>query len=199
MPAKIPYFQVKLENPKAVMPSKTHDNDVGYDLTLIEVAKQISPMITMYDTGIAIAAEQKMFDSSISDFYVEVVPRSSLSKTGYILANSIGIIDPDYRGTIKVVLAKIDPSMPDIQLPFKGVQMIVRLLQPSIMVQTTKSLPETDRGNGGFGSTDDVVRFTSPAAAAVPIEPITPQLAVVTGTSRRQKQQANAVATMLIN
>ena len=54
-----------------------------------------------------------MYDSYISvqppeGYYFEIVPRSSISKLGYILTNSIGIIDPSYRGTLKVVLTKIN-------------------------------------------------------------------------------------------
>ena len=89
--------------------------------------------------------------------------------------------------------------MPDIQLPFKGVQMIVRQTQPSVILQTTKPLPETDRGTGGFGSTDEVLRKPPTTPAAAVIEPIITPTNVVSGISRRQKQQANAVSTMLIS
>jgi len=59
-------------------------------------------------------------------YYFEVYARSSLSKTGYILANSVGIIDGNYKKTIKVSLIKIDNSMPDIKLPFKGMKLVLR-------------------------------------------------------------------------
>lgn len=60
----------------------------------------------LYDTGIKINVKY--------GYYAEVVPRSSLSKSGYMLANSIGIIDNSYRNNIFVALTKINPDAPDI-------------------------------------------------------------------------------------
>ena len=72
----------------------------------------------MFDTGICIQPPD--------GFYTEIVPRSSISKTGYILANSIGIIDPTYRGSLKIVLTKVDPTAQDLKLPFTKFQIILR-------------------------------------------------------------------------
>ena len=57
----------------------------------------------MYDTGIQVKPQY--------GYYFEIVPRSSLSKSGYILANSIGIIDPSYSGNLYIVLIKIDDNL----------------------------------------------------------------------------------------
>lgn len=137
---------VKLADPDAVPPSKAHPEDVGYDLTVISLVKSISANTFMYDTGIQVAP-------SSNSTYIEIVPRSSIYKHGFILANSIGIIDPNYRGTLKVVLTKVDHSLPNFSLPYTGFQLIVRKVNDIPLEITDLSLDITDRGDGGFGST----------------------------------------------
>lgn len=75
--------------------------------------------IIMYDTGIAVCPPD--------GYYTEVVPRSSLSKTGYMLANSVGIIDA-YQGCLK------GDDLDDLSLPFKGFQLILRKLEEAAVV-----------------------------------------------------------------
>ena len=136
----------KTEN-DAVIPTKAHPSDTGYDLTLIRMSKDMSrcgQTIIMYDTGIAVCPPD--------GYYTEVVPRSSLSKTGYMLANSVGIIDSTYRGSIKIVLYG-DESLKSQELPFRGFQLILRKLEEAETVEVD-DLDSTVRGEGGFGSTD---------------------------------------------
>jgi dUTP pyrophosphatase len=97
----------------------------------------------MYDTGIAVCPPD--------GYYTEVVPRSSLSKTGYMLANSVGIIDSSYRGSIKVVVTG-DESLKSLELPFKGFQLVVRKQYHANFAEVD-TIDETARGDGGFGST----------------------------------------------
>ena len=130
---------------EAVLPSKTKVSDAGYDLTVIKEAKKFLNNVTLYDTGIKIKVKHGM--------YAEVVPRSSLSKSGYMLANSVGIIDQGYNGNIYIALVKIDPSAPDIQLPFKCCQLIFRYQVHVDMVEVKDEFDATARGTGGFGST----------------------------------------------
>lgn len=96
-------------DPNAVTPTKGNFSDVGYDLTIIKVFKQINNTTTLYDTGI------KVFPKF--GYYSEIVPRSSLSKSGYMLANSIGIIELSYLGNLYIALTKIDKDSPDLELP----------------------------------------------------------------------------------
>ena len=149
----MPHLFVKKTCEDAVIPTKAHESDIGYDLTLVAFEKELinvftdsgmDPRVLMYDTGIAVMPEK--------GYYVEIAPRSSISKTGYILANSIGIIDPDYRGSLKVALIKVDKYAPTLPLPFKGFQLIVRKAEES-SIQQVDELDETVRGDGGFGST----------------------------------------------
>lgn len=128
---------------EAIKPSKTNASDSGYDLTLIKLDKQIGEVF-MYDTGIKVTPDY--------GWYFDLVPRSSIIKSGYILANSVGVIDRTYVGSIKVPLIKIDKSMPDLSLPNRLVQIIPRQIIHMEPVEVC-DLEETSRMDGGFGST----------------------------------------------
>ena len=137
-------FQFTKVDPNAVAPHKTHASDSGYDLVLIKRLKT-EKGVSWYDTGIAVQPPD--------GYYFEVYGRSSIAKTGYMLANNVGIIDRSYRGTIQVALLKVNADAPDLTLPCRIVQMIPRAwihLTP----EASESLDQTDRGSGGFGSTD---------------------------------------------
>lgn len=127
----------------AVAPFKSNSTDAGYDLTVLDKVKQVGK-IEFYDTGIKVLPE--------FGWYFDLVPRSSLVKYGYMLANSVGIIDRTYTGNILVPLVKIDDSLPDISFGSRIVQIIPR---PIVHVQFEEvdELDQTNRGAGGFGST----------------------------------------------
>lgn len=83
-----------------------------------------------------------------------VVPRSSLGKTGIKLANTIGIIDSDYRGEIILMLENTGGAPKYISYGTRVAQLIVvPYVQYKLMY--VDSLEETDRGEGGFGHTGE--------------------------------------------
>lgn len=139
-------FNVYKSEPNAVTPSKTKLSDVGLDLTIIKILSKWNEKTSLYDTGIKISIP--------NGYYAEVVPRSSLSKKGYMLANSVGIIDPSYTGNICIALTKVCESVPDIELPFRCCQLIFKrqyYFEPCVVDEFDCS---TSRGDGGFGSTN---------------------------------------------
>ena|SRR6185503_5072816 len=75
----------------AVLPTKAHPTDTGYDL--VAVSRIFTENYIEYDTGIAIELPRH--------YYGRLVPRSSISNYDLIMCNSIAIIDPDYRGSLK--------------------------------------------------------------------------------------------------
>jgi deoxyuridine 5'-triphosphate nucleotidohydrolase len=131
--------------PDAQAPFKSRFSDVGFDLTIIEKYKEYGTCI-LFDTGIKIQVPV--------GYYAEIVPRSSLSKTGWMLANSVGVIDCGYTGNIYVPLIKVDPAAADLELPFKAVQLIIRKQFYSYLIDQseTTEIQETSREEGGFGS-----------------------------------------------
>lgn len=91
-----------------------------------------------YKTGIAV---------EIPEGYVGIiVPRSSTGIKGYTIKNTIGVIDSDYRGEIKLHL--FIPVTQKIRIA----QMLI-MPCPQFNIEFVESLSETERGDGGFGST----------------------------------------------
>ena len=84
-----------------------------------------------------------------------LVPRSSMSKTPLRCANSVGIIDADYRGEISIVYENISCSDYTI---FRGDRIAQLIIVPIAMVDVIEvdKLSETERGDGGYGSTGEI-------------------------------------------
>jgi dUTP pyrophosphatase len=138
-------MSVQRFKPGAQIPMRAHPTDAGFDVTAIDVLKTQGD-VTFYGTGIRVCPPD--------GFYFDLVPRSSVSKTGYILANSVGIIDPGYTGEIIVALRKIDQGAKDLELPMRIAQLIPRRVHSEVeMTECIGDLQKTDRGTGGFGST----------------------------------------------
>lgn len=139
-----PRLRVKTSREDAVIPSKGHASDSGYDVTVVAVARQLGNGVTLYDTGLSLAPQD--------GYYTELVARSSLMKSGYMLANGVGIIDNQYRGPLLVALYKFDAAAADLELPARVAQLIPRRII-SFDVELVDELDDTVRGDGGFGST----------------------------------------------
>lgn len=131
-------------NENAIPPYKERVSDSGYDLTLIEKIKS-DGIVEVYDTGIKVVPP--------FGYYFDLVPRSSITKSGFILANSIGIIDRTYRGSIIVALIHIDKDK-ELSLPIRLVQLVPRPIVHFPLIEIPlEELDESSRGDGGFGST----------------------------------------------
>lgn len=141
----MPKLYYKLVHPDAVPPQRALETDTGYDMTIVGIAKSVSERITYYDTGMKVWTDP--------GYYLELVPRSSFSKTGYVMANSFGVLDEGYVGNILVPVIKVDTTAADLSLPFKGFQLIIRKRIDADEIVAAEPV-ETLRGEGGFGSTD---------------------------------------------
>jgi deoxyuridine 5'-triphosphate nucleotidohydrolase len=155
-------IKIQIVDDNAVMPAKAHPTDIGWDLTAIKLYKQMSAQTALYDTGIKVKPPP--------GYYIEIVGRSSISKTGYIVSNAVGIIDPSYTGNLLIALTRVDAvlagplekstnkiiagvDVADLKMPFPRCQMILRRAEYA-EIETVDSIEETERGDGGFGSTD---------------------------------------------
>lgn len=117
----LPKCKVKLLHNSAIIPTKKNASDIGYEITIIKRYKTISNKITVYDTGIQLIPQ--------FGYYFELIPKFNLSISGYILGNSIGVINPiinKKNTTLLVTLIKVDKSMPDIQLPFNCCKIVLK-------------------------------------------------------------------------
>ena len=143
----LPLLKICLHYDNMPVPHKAHETDTGIDLTVMSIDKK-TPNIFLFDTGISIEFSK--------GFYAEIVPRSSIINTDFFLANSIGIIDSDYRGRIFMPFRYIGDSNAEEEaqkLLHKRIgQLIIRKLE-QCRIKIVKSLDKTDRGEDGFGST----------------------------------------------
>ena len=137
------YFQYILTSPRAIAPSKNNLSDTGYDLSVIEEWKRVSDDVIIYETGVAVQPPL--------GYYFDVVLRSSMSKSGWTMANNVGIIDATYTGSIKIALARVDKNKQEIDLSggsLKIAQLIPRKLH-LLLPKEVKSFEETLRGSDG--------------------------------------------------
>lgn len=138
-------FQYQKIDPRAKAPKKAHVMDSGYDITCIDVKKVDDTTNTWYlHTGLKIRPP--------FGFYFELYPRSSISKSGFMLANSIGVIDANYRGELIVAVKKVVPSAELPSLPWKVAQIIPKSFC-HMNPEEVDDLDETQRNEEGFGST----------------------------------------------
>lgn len=128
----------------AKLPSKERVSDSGYDLTLLYEKSRTNNVI-LYGTGLVVEPP--------TGWYFDLVPRSSIIKRGYLLANSVGVIDRSYRGELLVPLIKVDPDSPDLELPARIAQLIPRPIVHFDVVEN--GVTTSHRGVGGFGSTGE--------------------------------------------
>lgn len=135
-----------LEN--AVLPVRSSNGAAGFDLTAATEkfrAEKTGP-IQEYDTGLAF---------EIPEGYVGLVfPRSSITtKTTFMLGNGVGVIDSDYRGTIKFQYRNINPGAGKKYNVGDRIGQIIILPIPAVNFEEVSELTDSDRGEGGFGST----------------------------------------------
>lgn len=138
-------IKIKKLHENAVIPSYAKDGDCGLDLTAINISTvdKGNYGYIEYDTGLSV---------EIPEGYVGLVyPRSSISNSGLILTNSVGVIDQNYRGSIKCRFKAI----PNTSIYSIGDRVAQLIIQPMIKVQfeLVEELSETNRGDLGFGST----------------------------------------------
>lgn len=129
----------------AQAPTLGTDHSAGADLRAVE-DHRISPAETrLVDTGIAV---------EIPEGYVGLLfPRSGLSmKTTLRMANSVGVIDSDYRGNVKVGFYNTGSDPVRIEKGDRIAQMVIVPYLKCEWVETD-DLSDTARGAGGFGST----------------------------------------------
>lgn len=144
---KIP-VKIKRLNKDAVIPTYSKVGDAGMDLTATSV--EYTNDYISYKTGLAF---------EIPKGYVGLLfPRSSNSKKDLLLTNSVGVIDSGYRGEIELRFKGITHKSDKETFTFyeKGdrVGQIMIIPYPQIEFIETDELSDSERGEGGFGSTN---------------------------------------------
>lgn len=147
--------KIKKLDEKAVIPQYAHDSDAGLDFTAVSYEYKPDIDCHIYGTGLAV---------EIPEGYVGLCfPRSSNRKTEAYLTNSVGVIDSGYRGEIMVSFKNRDKltkdntsEIPELIKPYeigdRVMQMII-IPYPKINFVEVEELSDSDRGEGGHGST----------------------------------------------
>lgn len=140
--------KIKKLDPKAVIPKYAKPGDAGMDLTAIRYEYDEKHDNHVYGTGLSI---------EIPEGYVGLLfPRSSNRKTDAYMANHVGVIDSGYRGEIMVTYKSRDADADVFGRPYSEGDRVAQLIimpYPTINLIEVEELSETERGEGGHGST----------------------------------------------
>ena len=139
--------QITKLNPNVEIPTYKTEGSSGVDLmAFINKPIKLGPGTScLVPTGLSIAIPK--------DCEVQIRPRSGLAAKNQItVLNTSGTIDADYRGEIKVVLINLGTKTFFVEKGMRIAQMVLTPIN-KMELEETNELPETIRGEGGFGST----------------------------------------------
>jgi dUTP pyrophosphatase len=139
--------RIKRLTPNAVIPTYAKEGDAGMDLVATSIISETTTDVT-YGTGLAM---------EIRDGFVGLVfPRSSIRKYDLALTNCVGVIDSGYRGEIQATFKKTNwlkgNESEKYQIGDRIAQIII-IPHPQIEFYEVDELSDSERGDGGFGST----------------------------------------------
>jgi dUTP pyrophosphatase len=139
-------LMVRLLHPAARPPARTRSGDAGYDLRCLQAFSLWPGERATVPTGVAVALPPGTAGL--------VLPRSGLAaRYGITLVNSPGLIDPNYRGEIRVVMANHGDERFDAKAGDRIAQLLlVPYVAPEALVVDELPPSEDDRGENGFGS-----------------------------------------------
>jgi deoxyuridine 5''-triphosphate nucleotidohydrolase (dut) len=130
---------------KATLPTRAHDDDAGLDLYAAEEARIPPGARDSVGTGLAIEIPDGLAGL--------VLPRSGLAlKHGVTLVNAPGLIDPGYRGEVRVLLLNTDRTMEFHCTPGDRIAQLLLVPIATASPMQADELDSSARGSGGFGS-----------------------------------------------
>lgn len=156
-------------HPDAKMPEYAHPDDSGMDVYAVDDYVIHPGETKLIPTGIKVAVP--------NGYEIQIRPKSGRAlKTKMRIANSIGTVDAGFRGELQVIIENIEPPIKDITYDFddSGRPIITSILRgsdmtigkgekfaqlvlmevPKAVLFQVENLDDTERGNGGFGSTN---------------------------------------------
>ena len=146
---------IKKLSDNAVIPTYAKDGDAGMDLTATSKSYDDHGNVC-YGTSLAFEIPK--------GFVGLLFPRSSNTKKDLILGNSVGVLDSGYRGEVVFKFRELLPSERDIEFGAREYEVgdrigqIIIMPHPQIMFNVVDELSSSDRGVGGFGSTDPITK-----------------------------------------
>jgi dUTP pyrophosphatase len=138
--------RIKKLNENAVIPSYAKSGDAGMDLVATSIISETQTQIT-YGIGLAMEIPK--------GFVGLIFPRSSVRKTRLMLSNCVGVVDSGYRGELQATFNKVNQNS-QAENDYKVGDRIAQIMiipHPPIEFEEADELSDTERGEGGFGST----------------------------------------------
>ncbi len=137
----IPFKKV---HPAASIPQRGSEWAAGFDLVAVDCSFDTDNQVYIYRTGLAV---------EIPRGYVGLLfPRSSIFRASLTMSNSVGVIDPDYRGEVKATFRKTAGAGRPYAPGERCVQLHIVPAPEVYFLEKRLALSETERGQGGFGS-----------------------------------------------
>lgn len=135
----------------AVLPTKAHASDAGLDITCTKVTSELNEcgqFMLVYHTGLAM---------EIPEGYVGLIfPRSSIYKKSIMQCNAVSVIDNGYRGEVLMKYRNTSgDSIPAVYNAGDRIGQLIIMPYPNIEPVFADSLSDSDRGDNGFGSSDN--------------------------------------------
>lgn len=136
---------VKLLRPGAQLPRRAYEGDAAFDLCAAE-AVDIAPLArAVVGTGVALGLPPGLAALTL--------PRSGLAAhNGISIVNAPGLIDPGYRGEVRVILLNTDTQTSFAVRPGDRIAQLLFLPLTAVRLMAAPELDTTDRGARGFGS-----------------------------------------------
>ena len=143
---------------QATLPSVPAPGDVGFDISSCESILIHPQRVAVVRTGLAYGglAAFSLSDGAIGRIFPKIEGRSGLASQGIFPIG--GIIDPTYRGEIKVVLANLNDTTYTVKPGDRIAQLVfytalITWYHELINIEEVTTTEETSRGSNGFGST----------------------------------------------
>jgi dUTP pyrophosphatase len=140
-------IKIKKLNPNSVIPNYAKQGDAAMDVYATSETIVDTPGYGYIEYGTGLAFEIP------EGYYMDIRPRSSVSNTGLILSNSAGILDSGYRGELKLRFKWVKESA-KYNVGDRIGQIMIKPY-PVIEWVEVQELNNTERGEGGFGSTNE--------------------------------------------
>lgn len=139
--------KVKKLNDNAILPAQADSGSAGMDLTATTEKLVVEGSVSYVEYGTGLALE-------IPEGYMGLIfPRSSISSsTTLVLANAVGVVDSSYRGEVKLRFKSLVPMGAKKYKIGERVGQLIIVPYPKIQLVEVDELNDTQRGQGGFGS-----------------------------------------------
>jgi dUTP pyrophosphatase len=144
---------VKVLRDDAVPPFRKNAEDIGMDITPTHVFKKVTNDTWLLGTGLAMKPPK--------GYYLDMLGRSSISKSPVMVANAVGVMDPIYTGEYLIAVTPklgVDLESFDPKSLITGKPLAQIVVREAIYakIKIVKDLEETSRGDGNFGHTDNL-------------------------------------------